>query len=136
MSFVATKRALAACPIKIQVHGENGEPVTIEFVAQYKRHTLDQVADIQDSLTNSVNERLGRPPVVRTKAVPVWPYTTDVEFIKDKMSGWLGTRDIHGDSIPFSEESLGQVISDWPELVVPLFNGFFEAHQQVREKNL
>lgn len=135
MSFVATKRAVAACPIKIQVHGEKGEPVTIEFVAQYKRHTLDQVADLQDSLTNSVNERLGRPPVARTKPVPQWPYSTDVEFIKDKMTGWLGTRDSQGESIPFTAKALGQVISDWPELVLPLFNGFFEAHQQVREKN-
>ncbi|MGV2895051.1 hypothetical protein ACNPPY_04610 [Achromobacter sp. AGC78] len=135
MAFVTTKRAVAACPIKVQVHGENGDAVIIEFVAQYKRHTLDQVADLQDSLTNSFNERQGRPPVVRTKPAPKWTYSTDVEFIKDKMTGWLGARDSQGEAIPFTAKALGQVLSDWPEVVGPLFSGFFEAHQQVREKN-
>ncbi|MEN5162579.1 hypothetical protein [Achromobacter kerstersii] len=135
MAFVTTKRAVAACPIKVEVHDENGEAVAIEFIAQYKRHTLDQVADLQDSMANAFNERLGRPPVARAKPAPKWPYSTDVEFIKDKMTGWLGARDSQGEAIPFTAKSLGQVLSDWPEIVAPLFNGFFEAHQQVREKN-
>ncbi|WP_315136895.1 phage tail assembly chaperone [Achromobacter marplatensis] len=135
MAFVTTKRAVAACPIKVVVHGETGEAVTIEFVAQYKRHTLEQVADLQDSMANAYNERMGRPPIERKKSVPKWTYTSDVEFIKDKMTGWLGARDHQAEAIPFNAKTLAQVLSDWPEVVAPLFNGFFEAHQQVREKN-
>ncbi|WYX26461.1 hypothetical protein WJ969_13665 [Achromobacter xylosoxidans] len=50
------------------------------------------------------------------------------------MTGWLGVRDGQGDAVPFSAKALDQVLKDWPELVAPLFQGFWRAHQQVREK--
>lgn len=138
MPFVVSKRALAACDIKVAVHGENGAPVEIDFIAQYKRSPLDQINALHDAMTNAYRERLGQPllPVGKgQKAAEKWEYTSDVEFIKDRMTGWLGVRDGQGDAVPFSAKALDQVLKDWPELVAPLFQGFWRAHQQVREKN-
>ncbi|WYX26462.1 hypothetical protein WJ969_13670 [Achromobacter xylosoxidans] len=61
MPFVVSKRALAACDIKVAVHGENGAPVEIDFIAQYKRSPLDQINALHDAMTNAYRERLGQP---------------------------------------------------------------------------
>lgn len=139
MAFVVTKRAIAASEIKVVVNGEDGAPVEIKFVAQYKRSPLDQINALHDAMTNAYRERLGQPvlPVPAGQKEPAkWSYASDVDFIKDKMTGWLGVRDGQGDSIPFSVKALDQVLKDWPELVISLFQGFWRAHQQVQEKNL
>ncbi len=139
MAFVVTKRALAACEIKVTVHGENGAPIELDFIAQYKRSPLDQINALHDAMTNAYRERIGEPPLpvaAGQKAPEKWVYASDVDFIKDKMTGWLGVREGQGDTVPFSIKALNQILMDWPELVGPLFQGFWRAHQQVREKNL
>jgi hypothetical protein len=137
MSFVVTRRPIAAFPLDIIVNGENGGPVTIKFVAQYHRHSPEQLADLRDGMTNRVRETQGMPPIVRPdgSAVPAYPYPSDIKFIEDKMAGWLGVKDASGDSIPFNPETLARVLGDWPELVIPLFNGFFAAHEGAKQKN-
>jgi len=136
MSFVATRRPIAAFPLSIIVNGANGDPVTIEFVAQYHRHSPEQLADLRDGMANKIRAAQGADPIVRADgSAPAYPYNSDIDFIKDKMAGWLGVRDAMGDSIPFGEDSLKRVLEDWPELVVPLHNGFFSAHEGAKQKN-
>lgn len=137
MSFVVAKRAIAAAHIEVTVNGANGEPVEIGFVAQYQRHTLDQVNDLQDGMLNQVRAVNGDDPLKRPdgSVAPVYSYDSDVNFLKDKMTGWLGVKDDGGERILFNIEALDHVLSDWPELVTPLFNGFFAAHKEVKRKN-
>lgn len=131
MSFVVTKRPVAATKLQATVNAENGDPVEISFVAQYRRHTPKQLADLQDALTNRVRVAQGMPPLLRPdgSAAPEYPFTDDIAFIKAQLTGWLGVRDAAGDSIPFSGDALDQILADWPELVVPLYSGFFDAHK-------
>lgn len=137
MSFVVTKRPIAAKKLEIVVNDEKGSEVKLDFVAQYIRHTPNELADLQDGMTNQARLAQGLEPVTRRDGteVPKFAFTSDIDFIKAKMSGWLSVRDASGDSIPFSPESLDQVLTDWPELVIPLFHGFFEAHQGAKQKN-
>lgn len=137
MAFITAKRPVAATKISLTVSDQNGEAVDVEFVAQYRRHMPEQLADLKDGMANAVRVTQGLDPVERPdgSAVPSYPYTSDMQFIKDKLAGWLGVKDGSGDSIPYSDQALEIVLSDWPELIGPLFKGFFDAHEGARQKN-
>lgn len=136
MSFVVTRRPIAAIALDVSVHGTDGKPVSVNFVAQYHRHTPEQLADLRDGMVNTTRAAQGLDPILRKDGiVPVYSYASDIDFIKEKMAGWLGVRDASGDSVPFSAGSLDQVLEDWPELVIPLHNGFFAAHEGAKQKN-
>jgi len=136
MSFVVTRRPIAAIEVDVSVHGTDGKPVAINFVAQYHRHSPEQLADLRDGMVNKARAAQSLDPIVREDgSVPAYSYASDIDFIKEKMAGWLGVKDASGDSVPFSAGSLGQVLEDWPELVIPLHNGFFAAHEGAKQKN-
>ncbi|WLW63682.1 hypothetical protein ACM1PE_09000 [Achromobacter sp. PD1] len=137
MSFVVTKRPVAAMPIEVIVNGTNGNPMEIKFIAQYHRHTPQQLADLRDGMTDQVRAGQGLEPLQRpggTRA-PAYQYASDIDFLKDKMASWLGVRDGAGESITYSVDQLEALLADWPELVIPLFNGFFGAHEGAKKKN-
>lgn len=137
MAFIVAKRPVAAIPIKLSVYDQDGSPMQIEFVAKYHRHTAQQVADLQNSISNRVLKIRGDELITRPdgSAVPEWSYETDLDFLRDKMADWSDVDGPDGSSMPYSKEALEQMLADYPELTVPLFRGFFEAHQGVREKN-
>lgn len=137
MSFVVTKRPVAAMPIEVIVNGTNGSPVEIKFIAQYHRHTPQQLADARDGMTDQVRAGQGLKPLLRPDGsqAPLYQYASDIDFLKDKMVSWLGVRDGAGESITYSVEQLEAVLADWPELIIPLFNGFFAAHEGAKKKN-
>lgn len=137
MSFVVTKRPVAAVKIEIPVHGVNGDPVDISFVAQYRRHTPEQLADLTDGMVNKARASQGLAPLVRPggSQAPEYPYQSDLEFVQDTMVNWLGVRDAAGDSVTYSVEALQRVLIDWPELIAPLFRGFYAAHEGAQKKN-
>jgi hypothetical protein len=137
MAFIAAKRPVAATKIDLTANDQHGNPIDIEFVAQYRRHMPDDLADLKDGMANSVRVQQGLELVERPDGSPVPPYayTSDMAFIKDKLVGWLGVKDGGGDAIPYSEQALENVLSDWPELIGPLFKGFFSAHEGARQKN-
>lgn len=137
MSFVVTKRPVAAFPISLVVNGTNGDPLEISFVAQYHRHTPEQLADLTDGMVNKARATQNLPPLLRPNGsqAPEYPYSSDLEFVQAKLANWLGVRDAAGDSVTFSRESLQAVITDWPELIAPLFSGFYSAHQGAQKKN-
>jgi len=137
MSFVRARRPLAASPISFTVYDENGNTQKIEFVAQYHRHEYTHLADLQDAMVNRAREAEGKASIVRDDGtvVPKWPYATDLEFIQDKMAGWRGMTESNGTPTPFCAEGVAEFVQDYPEAIVPLFDGFFQAHRQAREKN-
>lgn len=137
MSFVVTKRPVAAFKISLAVNGTNGDTVEVSFVAQYHRHTPQQLADLSDGMINKARAAQGLPPLLRPDGsqAPEYPYSSDIAFVQDKLANWLGVRDAAGDSVTFGPESLKAVIADWPELIAPLFSGFYSAHQGAQQKN-
>src|SRR3546814_14751713 len=88
MAFIVAKRPVAAFPIKTTVFDESGQSVHLEFVAQYHRHTPEQLADLQDGLANRARKANGMAPIVRGDGSPVpeFPYSTDIAFIQDKVA--------------------------------------------------
>lgn len=136
MAFVVTKREFATAPIKVFVYDEKGKQVEISFIAKYHRHTKTQVDELQDGSVNRYRKDLGQEPIKgRDGSIAEFPYDSDLDFIREKMCGWLQVRDAAGQAQEFSLEALGAVVEDFPELVPPLFNGFFEAHRGSRQKN-
>lgn len=137
MSFVVSKRPVASCPINVKAYKADGAIVDISFVAQYHRHSPQGIADLRDSISNKARVATGQLPLEREDGtvIPSWAYTTDRAFIQSKLAGWRDVNNESGDAIPFTEDALLTTLDDWPELIAPLFNGFFEAHQEAREKN-
>ncbi|MPS30634.1 MAG: hypothetical protein E2576_14280 [Alcaligenaceae bacterium] len=137
MPFVRAKRPVAAAPISFSVYDEFGQVQKVEFVAQYHRHDHGRVADLQDAMANHARKATGQPPIVRGDgtAIPGWEYATDLAFIAAKLAGWREMVGADGQPVAFSAEEVDKLVQDYPEAIVPLFNGFFEAHQQAREKN-
>lgn len=137
MAFVIAKRPTASFPVKHTVYNKDGKAVNIEFVAQYHRSKHSEVVDLQDSLVNHVRKGQGLDPLKRPDGTtpPEWQFDSDVDFVRTKMCGWIDVKDEDGQAVPFTEEGLVATIEDYPELVGPLLNGFFEAHRGARQKN-
>lgn len=135
--FVIAKRAVASCPIKAEVYDDKGKAVKVEFTAQYHRHKHSEVVDLQDALVNHVRESQGLEPLKRSDGTtpPAWPFASDIDFIKEKMAGWIDVKDEDKKPAEFSVEALDETVQAYPELVGPLLNGFFEAHRGARQKN-
>jgi len=137
MSFVPARRAVATYPIKATVYDENGEKSQIEFIGIYVRDSIKTVDDLRLALANKnyqarVGEPLKRPD---GSTPPEWSYDTDFAFISDKLVGWKDVKSADGAELPYSAERLKTMLDDYPELAIPLFGGYFDAHQGVREKN-
>lgn len=136
MSFVLAKRPVAATPIKASVYDADGNAVEISFIAQYRRIKHSEFVDLQDGLHNRVMSARGEKLLEREdETAPVWKYKSDREFINDVMVGWPGVKDEAGEDVVFSVDALNELIDHYPELVVPLFGGFFDAHRGARIKN-
>lgn len=136
MAFVPAKRPVAAAPIKCAVYDENGDVTQIEFVALYHRRSHEQVVDMQQALQNRARQLTDQEPIKRPDgSESTWAYATDMEFLRDVVAGWPGVHDAAGGALPYNTEALDALVGDYPELVVPLFNGFFEAHRGARVKN-
>lgn len=137
MAFILAARPIAAYPIKARVYDQNGNPADVEFVAKYHRHLPAQVNDLQNGITNKILAARGSELIKRPDGseVPEWTYGSDMEFIAEKLADWSDVQAPDGADVPFTDAALRQLVDDYPELVVPLFRGFFEAHSGVREKN-
>ena len=137
MPFVRAKRPVAAAPISFSIYDEFGQVQKVEFVAQYHRHDHGQVADLQDAVANHARKANGLPPIVRADGTPIpeWGFPSDMAFIREKLAGWREMVGTDGQPVTFSIEELDALVEEVPEAIVPLFNGFFAAHQQAREKN-
>ncbi len=137
MPFVPAKRAVAAIPVTAQVYDENGKPVSVSFVAKYRRHAREEVQSLNDSVINLVRQARGSEPVQQPdgSTPPEWPYEADEEFLADVVVGWGDMKAPDGSDLPFSQEALLEMLDDYPELIAPLFRGFFDAHRGIREKN-
>jgi len=138
MEFVPSKRPTVSYPISVSIYGEDGQLIEIAFVAQYRRATRKELIDLNDAAVNQGLKNLGSPvDDVRAdgSTVPAWPYPDDESFIKDRMVGWTGVTNAAKEALAFSEQALSEVLADYPELIAPLFQGFFSAHQGARQKN-
>ncbi|SAI58918.1 Uncharacterised protein [Bordetella ansorpii] len=133
MPFVKAKRSTAATPIGLTVRGDDGKPAQIAFTAKYRRHSLEDLIDLNDMIQNKSRLAAGLSPLLKPdgSAVPAWPYPSDMAFIEEVLIGWHDVADGDGAAVAFSLGELRATVSDYPELVIPLFNGFFEAHQAV-----
>ncbi len=137
MTFILAKRPVAAAPISVSVYDQNGVPRKLEFIAQYQRHTSEQIADLQDSMSNRIRSLRSEDSIARPDgtAVPIWKYSSDIDFIQEKLIGWLDVEDGVGAQITFTRDALTQMVTDFPEIVTPLFSGFYDAHREAKEKN-
>lgn len=136
MAFVPAKRPVAAAPIKFFVNNESGKQVEVSFVAQYHRHTKTQIDTLRNGVTNRMRKALGEELVKDPDgSTPEFPYESDMHFVHDKMAGWLHVKDESGAAREFNRDELDTIVEDYPELVIPLFNGFFEAHSGAKQKN-
>ncbi|NHC62179.1 phage tail assembly chaperone [Paenalcaligenes suwonensis] len=135
-SFVVTKRPIVAFPISISVYDEKGELQEIEFVAQYKHASLTELQALQNGYNNFIRSIQGLDPVPDEKGkVQVWKYKTDMELVQERLVGWIGVSEESGQEMKLTKANLEKVIATYPELVKPLFHGFFSAHSGAKEKN-
>jgi len=136
MAFVTAKRPVAAAPIKVFVNGADGTQVEIGFVAQYHRHAKTHVDSLLNGMINRRRKIAGDELVKNPDgSTPDFPFETDADFIRAKMAGWLHVKNEGGSLREFTDEALVDVMEDFPEIVSPLFNGFFEAHSGAKQKN-
>lgn len=137
MAFIPAKRPVVAFPISVAVYSEDGSTIELAFTAQYRRALRAELTDLSDAAVNHGLKSLGRDPIQRADGTPIpaWSYATDDDFIKDRMVGWLGVQTESGEERAFSQDALAEVISDYPELVPALFQGFFKAHEGAQRKN-
>ena len=136
MAFVPAKRQLASAPINVFVYGADGKKQKIAFVAQYKRHKKSEIDDRSNALNNKFRAQQGIELIKSPDgSVPTWDYDTDMEFLVDVMAGWLGVKNEDGTDKAFEPDALETMIEDYPELLQPLFDGFWSAHRQILEKN-
>lgn len=135
MAFITSRNPLVGKHIELTTFDEMGKPKKSDFVAQYKRMKRKALQALQEQLGKSVQPILddaGQP----TGEFPKRPYETDLDMLKDVMGGWVGAQYADGSERPFSHEELEELIEEWPEVVVPLVNGFFEVHREApRAKN-
>lgn len=136
MAFVPAKRQIATYPISIHIYNDAGKREEIRFIAQYKRQKKTQLDDLSDGLTNARLIATGQEPIKRPDgSTPVGENLTDIEFLQRYLCGWTGINDEDGTNRPCTPESIAELLDDYPELVLPLLNGFWAAHRQISEKN-
>lgn len=58
-----------------------------------------------------------------------------VDQIKALVVGWRGAKDMDNQDIPFAPETLSDLLNDFPEIVVLLFEAFQQSHSLVKRKN-
>jgi len=137
VAFIVEKRPHAAAPIKTTVLNAKGEPVVIDFVALYQRHSHADLVKMQNGFINRGRLAHGQDLIPGENGEPPAeaPYATDADLIKSEMKGWLGVEDENGATLSFTPSTPADLLRDYPELVVPLVNGFFEAHKEAAQKN-
>ena len=136
MAFVPAKRQIATCPISVDVYGDDGKKINIQFIAQYRRYKKAEIDDLSDGLNNKIRLMRGEETVKRHDGtVPTWEDVPDVEFIRRNMVGWSGVKDESGTDIAYSVEAFNDIIDSYPELVQPLFAGLWDAHRGAKQKN-
>ncbi len=129
--FITARNPAAGRPITAKVYDQDGNPLSIEFVAQYRRFKRRDYQVLREQLM-----RIGQPVLddagQATGAVHQPPYETDTAFLRDVMIGWVGV------DREFSPDELESLLEDWPELVAPLAAAFHDVHATIptaREKN-
>lgn len=136
MSFVPVKRQIASFPLNVTVYGEDGKKLKIGFTAQYHRQKKSRLDELSNGLANKFRQLQGGETVKSANgSIASWDYETDIDFLVDVMAGWTGVKNEDGTDKPFTREMLEATIEDYPELMQPLFDGFWSAHKQVLEKN-
>lgn len=135
MAFITSRNPMAGREIKISVYGADGKPQEIALVAQYRRHKRKAFQALQEQLAligKPVLDDAGQP----TGAIHQPTHGDDIDFLKDVMGGWVGPQHADGSERVFSHDELDGLCEEWPELVMPLVNGFFEVHREApRAKN-
>jgi hypothetical protein len=96
-------------PVKVKILDENGNEVTYEFKAKFRRMTSEAVNKVQ--------------------------FKKDLELLRENLLGWDGIVDESDQPIPFTEKNKEHVLNLWP--VPPaLAKAFMEAHSpEGRVKN-
>lgn len=136
MAFVPAKRQVATYPISAHVYNEAGKKEEIRFIAQYKRQSKTQLDDLSDGMNNLRRRTSGEELIKRADgSTPIADELTDIEFLQRYLTGWRGIKAGDGTDHPCTVETIAELLEDYPELVLPLMNGFWAAHRQVSEKN-
>lgn len=136
MAFVPVKRQIASFPINVTVYDGDGKKQKINFTAQYNRQKKSKIDELSNGLANKFRQLQGTEPVKSADgSIASWDYETDIDFLVFAMAGWKGVKSEDGTDKPFTREMLEDTIEDYPELMQPLFDGFWSAHRQVLEKN-
>ncbi len=89
---------------------DNGQIVEkILFEAEFKRHVLEKITAIE-----------ALPAVDQIKAIVV---------------GWRGCKDVDGQDVPFTEQALVDLVTEFPEVMALFFQAFHESWSIVKRKN-
>lgn len=135
MAFITSRNPLAGREIKTSVYGLDGKVQDIEFIAQYRRFKRKALQELQEKL-NQIGLPILDDAKQPTGEVHQAPYATDLDLLKDVIGGWVGVQHEDGSERAYSHDELEALIEDWPELVQPLINGFFDVHREaIRAKN-
>jgi hypothetical protein len=135
MAFVTSRNPLAGREIKVSVYGPDGKLQSITFVAQYRRFKRKAFQALQEQIS-----KIGQPVFDESKQATgefhKAPYETDLHMLKDVLGGWVGVQHADGTERACTQDEVESLVEDWPELLQPLINGFFEVHREApREKN-
>lgn len=145
MAFIPVKRTIAAAPISVLSYADDASVIDISFVAQYARHKRSEAVALNTALQNKHIEGVNKIYAAEGKdlvelvalpdgSIPTWTYETDEAFLLEKMNGWLEVTNEDETPKPFTKSALTEILSKYPELIVPLFNGFFVAHGEATRK--
>jgi hypothetical protein len=130
--LITARNPVAGTEVEFDVLGPNGEVQTVKFIAQFhrmKRTAYQELVTKLNRIGLLVLDDNGKPLVgedgLPTGEVHQPPFETDVQFLQERMAGW-----VHVDR-EFSKDELASFIEDWPESVVPLADAFHRVHAAV-----